>query len=68
MYTDWVIVFSTPQIYEAEIMKTILAENNIECITVNKRDSMYMVGEVEIYVMTDQVLLAKKIIENHQSE
>jgi hypothetical protein len=68
MYTDWVIVFSTTQVYEAEILKNILSENNIECITMNKRDSAYMFGEVEIYVTTDQVLLAKQIIAKHQGE
>jgi hypothetical protein len=68
MYTDWVIVFSTTQLYEAEIVKNILAENSIECITMNKRDSVYMFGEVEVYVTTDQVLQAKQIIARHQGE
>lgn len=68
MYTDWVIVFSTPQAYEAEVVKAILDENEIECITINKRDSAYNFGEIEVYVVTDNVLRAKQIISSYQSE
>jgi hypothetical protein len=68
MYSDWVIIFTTPQIWEAELIKSVLHQNNIECISLNKRDSAYLIGEVEIYVSTSDVLNAKHIIQHHLSE
>ncbi|HPT13576.1 MAG TPA: DUF2007 domain-containing protein [Bacteroidales bacterium] len=68
MYSDWVIVFSTPQIWEAELLKSVLQQNNIECISLNKRDSSYLIGEVEIYVANANALMAKQIIQQHLSE
>lgn len=68
MYSDWVIVFTTPQIWEAEFIKELLHQNNIECISLNKRDSAYLIGEVEIYVPTFDAFSAKSIIQQHLSE
>jgi hypothetical protein len=68
MYKDWVIVFTTPQIWEAELIKGVLQQNNIECISLNKRDSSYLIGEVEIYVSTADSFAAKQIIQQHLRE
>ncbi|HPT02251.1 MAG TPA: DUF2007 domain-containing protein [Bacteroidales bacterium] len=68
MYNDWVIVFTSPQIYEAELIKELLKQNDIESISLNKRDSAYLIGEVEIYVTTADAFKAKQIIQKHLSE
>jgi hypothetical protein len=68
MYSDWVIVFTSPQMWEAEFIKGLLQQNNIECISLNKRDSSYLIGEVEIYVSTADAFLAKQIIQKHLGE
>lgn len=68
MYNDWVIVFTTPQLWEADLIKGLLQQNSIECISLNKRDSSYLIGEVEIYVPTSDAFSAKQIIQQHLSE
>lgn len=37
-------------------------ENGINAIIVNKKDSSYLFGELELYVMSDDAIQAKHII------
>jgi len=43
--------------------KQMLADHNIQCFLVNKQDSAYKFGEVELYVYRDDVIRAKKLIQ-----
>ncbi len=63
MNNDWVIVHSTNKVYRAEMIKQILAENGIESFIINKMDSNYLFGDIEIYTKPDNVMIAKLIIE-----
>lgn len=65
MDKNWVKIFSTSESYKAEILKGLLLENNIEAIIINKKDSAYLFGELELYVRVDNVLKAKRIITTH---
>jgi hypothetical protein len=48
---NWFLLRTTPQVYEAEIIKGMLEDNQIPVIVVNRQDSSYVfLGEVEIYV------------------
>ena len=65
MEENWVSVFTTDQLYLADIVKQVLLENNIVSVVINKMDSSYaMFGEVEVYVDRDHVIKAKLIIES----
>lgn len=59
---NWTKVYSTPDEYEAEILKAVLAENEIGAVTLNKKDSAYLIGEIELYVLTENVIQAKQVI------
>ena len=51
MEKDWLIVFTTSLLYQAEIAKEILYDNDIESIIINKQDSSYLsFGDIELYV------------------
>jgi len=63
MNNDWVGVFTTPYEHKAEIAKAILNENEINSVIVNRKDSAYLFGELEVYVNGDDVLRAKLILE-----
>ncbi|UPT69156.1 MAG: DUF2007 domain-containing protein [Sphingobacteriales bacterium JAD_PAG50586_3] len=63
MNTDWVKIYSADSPYKAEIAMGLLAEHGIEAITFNKIDSVYLLGDVEVYVHRDLVALAKHILE-----
>jgi hypothetical protein len=66
MDNDWQCVYTTNQPHRIEIAKAILKENAIEAVTVDKRDSSYItVGEIELYVKREDVILAQIIINRH---
>ena len=55
-------IYSTGQPYTAELVKQMLIDNNIGTFLVNKQDSTYKFGEVELYVNRDDVIRAKMLI------
>lgn len=62
MDKNWTKIFASNLEFKAMIIKGVLEDNDIECVTINKKDSAYLFGEVEVYVPTDQALLANQII------
>ena len=62
METNWTRIGSTNQPYRAELIVGILREYNIEAVTVNKQDSAYLFGEIEIYVSAENALQATQIL------
>jgi hypothetical protein len=62
MENDLVLIFSSNKLYEIEIAKSLLLENDIESYIVNKQDSMYFFGDIELYVNINEILRAKIII------
>ncbi len=62
---NWTHIHSTGVPYKAEILKSILEENDIEAIVINKQDSSYHFGELEIYVKAEDVIKAKHLIASH---
>jgi hypothetical protein len=48
---SWYKIYSTVNYAEANIIKGMLEENNIQTILLNKQDSSYLcLGEIELYV------------------
>lgn len=45
-----------------------MADNDIECVIMNKQDSTYRFGEIEVYVPTSETLKAKQLIVAFQGE
>jgi len=71
-YSDWEVVFSSPQQYEAEMVKTNLESAGIEAIVFDKKDSSFPLGgelgEFKVYVPKDRVEEAKMIIEKLENQ
>ena len=64
MEKDWVIAYETKQEYLAEIARTVLFDNDIESVIINKKDSIYnTIGDIEIYVNRDNLIKAKQILQ-----
>ena len=64
--SDWINVYSTDQLYKAEMMKSLLSEHQIECVMVNKKDSAYVtVGSIELFVPRDQILRAINLVQKN---
>jgi len=62
MDQNWVKIYSTTVTYRAELLKGMLQENGIEAVLINKKDSAYLFGEVDLYVQGDQVIKAQHLI------
>ena len=65
MSSDWVKVYSTEMLFRAEMIKSMLEEEQIKTFLINKKDSMHThltIGEVELFVDDEHVLKAKHLI------
>ncbi len=62
MDENWKKVFTASKMYEVQIIKGLLAENDIESVEISKKDSSFLFGRIELYVHTDNVLRAKQLI------
>ena len=62
------MIYSSPRLYQVEIMKSVLQDENIPAVIINKQDSAYIViGEIELYVKSEDILKAKQIINRSQT-
>ncbi|MCL2041355.1 MAG: GNAT family N-acetyltransferase [Bacteroidales bacterium] len=61
---DFIKVYGTGKLYEAELIVGLLSNNNIEATVINKRDSQYLFGEAEVHVAAADAEMAKEIISN----
>jgi hypothetical protein len=68
MSDNWEVIYSTNQIYEAELVKNIMEDNDIECVIMNKMDSIYGFGDIEICVSTENTFRAKQLILEFKGE
>ncbi|MEQ8414906.1 MAG: putative signal transducing protein [Imperialibacter sp.] len=59
---NWQKVYTTNQQHKAEIVKAVLEENDISAVVVSKKDSLYQLGNYEVYVSSENVLSAVKMI------
>ncbi len=66
MTQDQVHIYSIGNIYQAELVKQMLTDHNIHSFLVNKQDSAYKFGDIEIYVHRDDVIRAKMLIQEFE--
>ncbi len=63
---NWILVHSANKEYLAEMIRQMLADNGIESFIINKKDSNYLFGDIEIYTLPDNVMRAKLLIEKFE--
>jgi len=68
MSVNWVSIYSSKYIHKVEIVKAVLLDNNIDSVVVNKQDSAYLFGEIELHVHPDDVIQAKQILNKDKFE
>ncbi len=66
MEKGWTLIFTTNSIQEAELIKALLNENQIIAVNLNRQSSSHLIGEIELYVQSTDVILAKQLITKHQ--
>ena len=66
---NWIKVYSSNNPINAEIIKQMLEEHNINAVEMNQQDSSYnMFGNIQIYVQQEFSVKAKKLIEKNNNE
>jgi len=65
MDEEWVLIYSSSQLYEIELISGMLLENDIESFIINKQDSAYLIGEIELNVPIDSIMKAKQLISKY---
>jgi len=68
MENGWIMIFTSNNLQESEMIKDLLLENEITAVSLNKQSSMYLIGEIEIYVKNTDVILAKQLISKKQKD
>jgi len=64
----WQTVFKTENPQRAEIVKAILEEKGFQPVIINKKDSAYLFGLMEVQINSEEVLLAIRVIEEIRFE
>ncbi len=65
MNQNWSIAYTTTLEYQALMIKDLLEDHDIEVVIMNKKDSAYvLLGEIEIYVSSEDLTNAKYLIKN----
>jgi hypothetical protein len=68
MENAWTKVLASTNLLKTEWLKSVLEENGIAAVVMNKRDSALPVGEIELYVQPDNVIAALNLIEKSEHE
>ncbi|MCX6235763.1 MAG: DUF2007 domain-containing protein [Bacteroidetes bacterium] len=68
MDPGWIKIFSSNHLWQVEIKKSILNDEGISSVIVNKKDSAYLFGEYELYVSVEDAFMAKQYISKTESE
>jgi hypothetical protein len=67
MEKDWAKIDSCGLQAIAELKKAILEASGIPSVIINKSDSSYHFGDVELYVKRDDVIRAKMILDDEKT-
>lgn len=67
MEANWIKIYSTSDIYRAELARQILLEHDIPAVVINKQDSSYRFGSIEIWTHEDDHIAASVLIEEMSS-
>ncbi len=66
MDSNLIHIYSTGSPYVAELIKQMLTDHDIQCFIVNKQDSAYKFGDIELFVHRDHVIRAKMLIQEFE--
>ena len=64
MANEWVVIAGFTDDVKSQVAVERLINNGVDAVAVDKRDRIYRIGEIEIFVHRDNVLIAKEIIKD----
>jgi len=67
MDNNWTVIFSSGNLQNAELVKSLLAHNDIQSVIINHQDSLYKFGDIQVYVNRDDVVKAKFVLKENDA-
>lgn len=67
MDENWGKIYTASKMFEIEIIKGLLAENNIESVELSTKDSSFLFGSIDLYVHKNDLEKASEIISSHNN-
>ena len=67
MEKNWVLIYSTGKAFEAELLKDVLGNNDIISDIINKQDSSYLFGDIEVFVQKENEEKARAIVKDFKA-
>jgi len=64
MEDNWKVVFTCSSLYDANLTKAVLTDNEIDSVIINQKDSNLLFGSIRVYVSEEDYEKAKSIIES----
>jgi len=68
MEDNWKIVYTADRLYKVELVKGLLDQAKIESVIMNKKDSEFPVGDVELFVDDKDYDKAREIVLGQHKE
>lgn len=68
MEKDWTKIREFNNAIEAELEKQMLEANGVPAVLLNKKDSSYLFGKVELYINKDNVPIAEQLLNNQEKD
>lgn len=63
---EWIKIYSFESQHQAEVVKDILNQNDVKAVVVNAKDSLFLIGEYELYVTKDNEKKAQAIADEYK--
>jgi hypothetical protein len=63
----WTVVYSDGFPPAVELRRTVLDQQRIPAVVLNKKDSSYLFGFVELYVLDEDVTRARELLDNQDA-
>ncbi|MFB6306400.1 MAG: putative signal transducing protein [Flavobacteriales bacterium] len=68
MKNGWVNVHTSNDTFHIQLLKSVLENNGVKAIILDKKDSFYKIGHTQLYVTENDLIRARTIISQHESQ
>jgi hypothetical protein len=63
---NWHCIYKSTNSFDAELLKSLLESEGIECVVMNNKDSAYpLLGEIQLFVPSEKTIEANSILQLH---
>lgn len=68
MEKNWNKIYSTSNFFTAEMIRQMLIDNDIPAVIINKQDSSYRFGFIDVFIHQEHEQAAKALIEEFEAD